>query len=168
MQGYLLNFTFKDIGEISFTKYSTSSSNAGIFAKFYLWGYWWNMFYKITTHGYFLPVSFMANFKETTGCEICKKLIRPSRIAMSELLRGSCTRVSNFLPKELFRGRRNKTKVTTISSEFRLFRETEKTRDCVSFCRTKWYLRFRFFIRNKFFFVVHEKFNCRCCPSISV
>ncbi len=113
---------------------------------------------------YFLPVSFMANFKETTGYEICKNLIRSSNIVLC----GSYTRVTNFQPKKLFRGRRNRTKGTAISSELRLFRGMEKTRSCVSFRRIKLYIGFHFVIRIKNLFVVSEKFDARCCPSISV
>ncbi len=91
---------------------------------------------------YFLPVSFMTNFKETTGYEICKKLTRSSRIAMSEL-------VAWFLGFSIFDQKiiSRKTKHderTAISSEFRLFRGMENTRSWVSFRRIKRYMGFRF------------------------
>ncbi len=55
---------------------------------------------------------------------------------------------------KLFSGRRNKTKLTVVSSEFRLCREMKKRRNSVSFRKKQWAIHFakpkqgNFFLRN--------------------
>jgi hypothetical protein len=102
---------------------------------------------------YFLPVSFMTNFKETTGCEICKKRIRSSRITMSKLVAWFLGLGFQLSTKKIISRRRNKTKETR---PFRPFRGIVKTRISVSFRRIKRYVGFRFFLHEiKNIFVVH-------------
>jgi hypothetical protein len=81
---------------------------------------------------------------------------------MSELLRGSCTRVSNFRPKKIIS---RKTKQDERDGHFvgipPLSRNGKNTElDFVS-------LGVGFLLHEiKNIFLVHEKFYCRCCPSV--